>query len=257
MDIFYNVSISLRSNVFYAPLVTSWTLSPSVLQLTHFCRMHFPIIINWTSSFPILGLLGCIFHFIQIFKETSVSKRLRTWSEAAFCCFWSGRCPSKKTVKHIEIVIIHAENINTRRKFVSNIQTDTAILRTIWHAQMQRGGMAIRITPENHKNIGFFLAILVPIPWNITKDTKNSKWVWSGNTTITNRSQPHGTIRCWTSIGPPAKRYYVAFSWRTNNDPSSGFWISSTKKRCQNWTPSDITFWIRACLAIICRRLIT
>ena len=24
---------------------------------------------------------------------------------------------------------------------------------------------------------------------------KNSKWVWSGNTTITNRRQPHGTVR--------------------------------------------------------------
>ena len=26
-------------------------------------------------------------------------------------------------------------------------------------------------------------------------DTKNSKWVWSGNTTITNCRQPHGIVR--------------------------------------------------------------
>ena len=32
-------------------------------SLTHLCRMYFPIVINWTSPFPILGLLGDIFHF--------------------------------------------------------------------------------------------------------------------------------------------------------------------------------------------------
>ena len=31
--------------------------------LTHLCRMDFPILINWTSSFTILGLSGGIFHF--------------------------------------------------------------------------------------------------------------------------------------------------------------------------------------------------
>ena len=31
-------------------------------------RMYFPTLINWTSPFPILGLLGCIF-FIQLLKE--------------------------------------------------------------------------------------------------------------------------------------------------------------------------------------------
>ena len=37
--------------------------------------MYFPILINWTSPFPILGLLGGIFHFIQNLKETSVFKQ--------------------------------------------------------------------------------------------------------------------------------------------------------------------------------------
>ena len=45
--------------------------------------MYFPITINWTSPFPILWLLGDIFHFYSYFKETSVGKQWRTWSDAA------------------------------------------------------------------------------------------------------------------------------------------------------------------------------
>ena len=41
--------------------------------------MDCPISISWTSSFPIVGLLGGIFHFDQILKETSVCKQLRIW----------------------------------------------------------------------------------------------------------------------------------------------------------------------------------
>ena len=37
------------------------------------------------KSISNLGLLGGIFIFIQILKETSVSKQWRTWSDAAFC----------------------------------------------------------------------------------------------------------------------------------------------------------------------------
>ena len=33
--------------------------------LTHLCRMYFPILINWTSPFPLLGLSGVFFIFIQ------------------------------------------------------------------------------------------------------------------------------------------------------------------------------------------------
>ena len=44
--------------------------------LTHLCRTYFPILINWTSTFPILGLLVVFFIiFIQILKETSVSQQ--------------------------------------------------------------------------------------------------------------------------------------------------------------------------------------
>ena len=37
--------------------------------LTHLCRMYFPILINWMSPFPVLGLLGGIFHFHSNFKR--------------------------------------------------------------------------------------------------------------------------------------------------------------------------------------------
>ena len=48
------------------------------VTLTHLSRMEFPTDINWNSPFPVLGLLGGIFHFIQNLKETSVSKQWRT-----------------------------------------------------------------------------------------------------------------------------------------------------------------------------------
>ena len=54
-----------------------------ILSLTHLCQMEFPFLINLTSPFQILGLLGGIFHFIQILKEIFVCKQWRTWSDAA------------------------------------------------------------------------------------------------------------------------------------------------------------------------------
>ena len=51
--------------------------------------MEFLIYNNWTRPFPILGLLVVFFIFIQILKETSVSKQWRTWSDSAFCGVWS------------------------------------------------------------------------------------------------------------------------------------------------------------------------
>ena len=39
--------------------------------------MEFPALINWTSPFPFEGLLGGIFHFIQILIEYSESNEWR------------------------------------------------------------------------------------------------------------------------------------------------------------------------------------
>ena len=33
-----------------------------MLFLTHLCQIEFPTVINWICPFPILGLLGVIFH---------------------------------------------------------------------------------------------------------------------------------------------------------------------------------------------------
>ena len=40
--------------------------------------MYFPILIKWMGPFPILGCWVVFFIFIQILKETSVSKQCRT-----------------------------------------------------------------------------------------------------------------------------------------------------------------------------------
>ena len=46
---------------------------------------------------------------------------------------------------------------------------------------------------KHHMSISYTRALLNRVlPWNFLK---NSKWVWSGNTTITNCRQPHGTAR--------------------------------------------------------------
>ena len=53
--------------------------------------MEFLTTINWSSTFPILGVLGGIFHFFsQILMEDSVSKQWSTWSDTALCGVWSG-----------------------------------------------------------------------------------------------------------------------------------------------------------------------
>ena len=45
------------------------------LILTHLILIDFPTPINWTSPFPILGVLGGIFLFFQISDEYSVGKQ--------------------------------------------------------------------------------------------------------------------------------------------------------------------------------------
>ena len=39
------------------------------IPLTHLCQINFPMLINWMSPFPILGLLGGIFSFLFKFKK--------------------------------------------------------------------------------------------------------------------------------------------------------------------------------------------
>ena len=53
------------------------------------------------------------------------------------------------------------------------------------------------------------------------------------------------SIQCWTIIGLPAKSHLDKYL-----DPFSPHQTSKT----QSWTPSDKTFWIRACLVCHCNR---
>ena len=51
--------------------------------------MEYPSVMNWTSPFPILGLLGDIFHFYLIFKR-NFFKQTENRSDATYCGVWSG-----------------------------------------------------------------------------------------------------------------------------------------------------------------------
>ena len=81
-----NLDISSKCVGFYRRqfLLTYRPGSFNPSSLTHLIRMEFPTVINWTSLFSIIGLLGicCFFQILIIF---SVRKQWRPWSDAAFC----------------------------------------------------------------------------------------------------------------------------------------------------------------------------
>ena len=58
---------SLSGSKLFAKVDSRQKQSP-LTRKTHLCRMYFPILINWTSPFPISWLLGGIFHFYSNFK---------------------------------------------------------------------------------------------------------------------------------------------------------------------------------------------
>ena len=53
-------------------------LAHSHISSTHLYRMDFPILINWTIPFPILGLLGGIFSFYLKFDRTFCKQAVET-----------------------------------------------------------------------------------------------------------------------------------------------------------------------------------
>ena len=78
-------------------------VSYTVTLLTHICRMYFSIYINWTSPFPILELLGDIFHFYSNFKRNFSKQtvenltRRRLLRRLIWFCTVCG-CPTKMTL---------------------------------------------------------------------------------------------------------------------------------------------------------------
>ena len=81
-------------------------------KLTHLCRMYFPIFINWTSPFPILGLLGGMFHFYSNFKsnfcEQTVENLIRCHilRRLVWFCTVCG-CPTKRTLGLYGLKVLH------------------------------------------------------------------------------------------------------------------------------------------------------
>ena len=87
---------------------------------------------------------------------------------------------------------------------------------------------------------------------------KNHKNIWYSSNTGLDPLKNHcyqASIQCLAIIGTPSKRHFMAFCWRADDGPllvvlGSSIPSSAKKKkikRCQSWTPSDKTFWIRAC----------
>ena len=100
------------------------------------------------------------------------------------------------------------------------------------------GGQGVRTPLKNHKNIGFHINT-GPDPLKKHKATKPAFNVWPPSARQRNAIQ-------------------MAFRWRADDGPFivvfGSFLPSSTKKqnkkKRQSWTPSDKTFWIRACLPL-------
>ena len=79
-------------------------------SLSHLCRMYFPILINWTSPFPILWLLGGIFHFYSSFERNfclqtveNLIRRRVLWRLIWFCHVC--RCDTKRTLGLYRLIL--------------------------------------------------------------------------------------------------------------------------------------------------------
>ena len=55
----------------FGPYTTDSTLTENNPLKTHICLKDFPILINWTSPVPILGVSGPLFHFYYISNGNS------------------------------------------------------------------------------------------------------------------------------------------------------------------------------------------
>ena len=83
-----------------------------------------------------------------------------------------------------------------------------------------------------------------PPPLKKSQTHRVSKQYWSGSPKITKLPSQH------SMLDHHRHAIYMTFRWRADDDPlivvpgSSPH--SSTKTTCLCWTPSDITFWIRA-----------
>ena len=125
----------------------------------------------------------------------------------------------REPVLILSFVELFLGHLLTWKCVLSVSETYTVTGHSAMHGRIQRG-QRVR-TPPN---------------WKITRNRLSQQY-WSG---FPEKSQTcKASIQSWAIIGTPAILLY------------SGIWILSltTKKRCQSWSPSDETFWIRACYA--------
>ena len=72
----------------------------------------------------------------------------------------------------------------------------------------------------------------------------------TGPDPLKNRSY-QASIQCWAIIGTPAKHHLMAFPWWSDDCPLIvvlGSSLPHSTKKSQSRTPTDKTFWIRACI---------
>ena len=73
----YHIYYSTRCE-FFLPKLPQISKSVLSIPLTHLNVIEFPSLINWTSPFTFLGLLGCISHFYSNFNGTPWEETLLT-----------------------------------------------------------------------------------------------------------------------------------------------------------------------------------
>ena len=111
---------------------------------------------------------------------------------------------------------------------------------------VSRGGQGVRTPLKNHKNKGFH-NMLVRIYWKITRLPSQHSML--GHHRLDSEMPFHMTFR-WRGDGGPLLvvfGYSSSSSTKNNNDKKKKKKKNPKKQRCQSWTPSDKTFWIRAC----------
>ena len=83
----------------------------TIAKLNHLCQMEFPIVINWTSTFPTLGLFGGIFYLYSNLKRSFCKQTVENLSRRRvlrrliwFCTVC--RYPQKRTLGLYRLMII-------------------------------------------------------------------------------------------------------------------------------------------------------
>ena len=131
----------------------------------------------------------------------------------------------------------HNHTLQTNPRYrEEETQNDNMISQRTWHGRIQRRDRGSGSPLKNQQTIGF-LSNTARDPLKNQRATKQA-----------------------FNVGPSSARQRMTFRWRTDDGPFIvvfGSSIpSSTKKkveRYQIWTPSDKTFWTRACLDFLFR----